>query len=49
MELILIIIGFMILNLLVTLFLRAELHWKIEEGIYRGLQYLKSIFTKKFP
>lgn len=42
---------FMLLNLAITLFLRAELHEKIEfflYDIYRGLQDLRSKFRKKF-
>lgn len=42
---------FMLLNLAITLFLRADLHWKIEfllDEIYRGLQDLRSKFRKKF-
>jgi hypothetical protein len=41
---------FMLLNLVITLFLRAELHEKIEfflYEIYRRLQDLRSKFRKK--
>lgn len=49
MELILAIIGFIVVNLLITLYLRSEIRWDIEFAISRGLQRLKSIFGKKFP